>query len=75
MYCQELYSVELLHASLCICVSFALLIVISRKGECSDGLETTFITDTRSVGPDQARGFLRLCFFVNTNHGQCLQEH
>ena len=29
---------------------------------CSEGLGTSFITDMRSVKPDRARGFLRLCF-------------
>ena len=65
MYFQELYSVELLHAIFSICQFCIVGIVISRKGECSEGLGTSFITDMRSVGPDRTRGCCSAMFLLS----------
>ena len=40
-------------------------IVISRKGECSEGLGTSFISDMRSKKPDRARGVFSVMFLFS----------
>ena len=51
----------------CICQFCIVDIVISRKGDCSEGLRTSFIMDMRSVGQVRAQGLLfRPCLLSRT---------
>ena len=40
-------------------------IVISREGECSEGLGTSFISDMRKKEPDRARGVFSVMFLFS----------
>ena len=58
VFSRTLFSWTLTCEFICICHFCIVDIVISRKGECSEGLRTSFITDMRSVVWVRARGFL-----------------